>query len=111
MAKYLAAVDAALDSATPAFAEKPPVFTHRWSLLEEAGVAILVGQKEAIGLIGLTWDETFAAKYPKIIDDEPKATAIGVFRHGDADFRYAPRVFTPVLDGWHRIRVSGYSFA
>ncbi|MEA3207967.1 MAG: hypothetical protein QOE70_1024 [Chthoniobacter sp.] len=110
MAKYLAAVDAALDAATPAFAEKPPVFTYRWSLLDEAGIAILVGQKEAIGLIGLTRDETFAAKYPKIIDEEPKATAIGVFRHGDADFRYATRVFTPVLDGWHRIRVSGYSF-
>lgn len=111
MAKYLGAVDAALDAATPAFLKKPPTFTYRWYPWTEPWVAQLTNQKEAIPLIGLLRDETFIPAYPNVYDDEPKATAIGVFRHGDADFRYLVRPFTPVLDGFHKIRFCGYSFA
>lgn len=113
MERYLAAVDAALDAATPAFAEKPPVFSYHWTpwLEGSSKFAILVGSKEGIGLIGMERDPTFEAKYPNIIDEEPKATAVGVFRHGDADFRYSMRHIVPVVDGPHRIRVSGYSIA
>jgi hypothetical protein len=110
MAKYLGAVDAALDAATPVFLEKPPVFTYRWSPWTEPWVAQLTKQQEAIPLIGLLRDETFIGAYPNVYDDEPKATAIGVFRHGDADFRYLLRPFTPVLEGFHKIRFCGYSF-
>ena len=110
LAKYLAAVDAALDAATPAFAEKPPVFSYRWHPWEVTVIGTLTEQKEAIGLIGMTRDETFTAKGSRIMDEEPKATAIGLFRIGDDSARYRVTPFTPVLDGWHRLRVSGYSF-
>jgi hypothetical protein len=71
----------------------------------------LVNQKEAIPLIGLTRDETFIPIGLAVVDDEPKSTAIAVFRHGDADFRYNTNRFTPKFDGYYRIRTSGYSVA
>jgi len=111
---YLAAVDAALDAATPEFVEQPPVFKYHWIPWDPERhsnpIAILVKSKEALGLIGLERDETFVAEYPKIIDDDPKATAVGIFRHGDADFQNRVTGFAPTLTGFHRIRVSGYSF-
>ena len=107
---YLAAVDEALQAATPAFLEQPPVSTYHYLPEEDNRMAQLAGQKEAIGLIGLMRDETFVPVYPKIIDDEPKSNAVGVFRHGDADFRYGAGRFHASADGYYRIRVSGYSF-
>lgn len=108
--KHLASVDAALNAATPAFAEKPPEFTFRWYPWHTTVIGTLTGLKEAIGLIGMKRDETFFAKSSTITDDEPKATAIGLLRLGDESARYRVSPFTPVLDGVHRIRVSGYSF-
>lgn len=110
LAKHVAAVDAALNAATPAFVEKPPVFSYRWYPWSTTVIGTLTGFKEAIGLIGMKRDETFFAKSSRITDDEPKATAIGLFRLGDESARYRVSPFTPVLDGVHRIRVSGYSF-
>lgn len=111
LAEHLAAVDAALDAATPAFAEKPPVFTYRWYPWEVSVIRTLTAQKEAIGLVGLTRDETFSVhKVSGIIDDEPKSNAIGLFRIGDASARYRLSPYAPMLNGWHRLRVSGYSF-
>ncbi len=107
---YLTAVDNALLAATPSMIEQPAVATHHWRPQEDNSIALLTGQKEAIGLIGMMRDETFVATYPNIQDDEPKSTAVGVFRHGDADFRYGTGRFTPKLGGFYRIRISGYSF-
>ena len=61
----------------------------------EGSVWLSVNNKEGIGLVGMKRDETFLAEkdppprpaFPHIRDDEPKATAIGLFRHEDADFR------------------------
>jgi len=111
LAKHLAAVDAALNAATPAFVEKPPALTFRWYPWSTTVIGTLTGFKEAIGLIGMKRDETFFAKSSRITDEEPKATAIGLFRLGDESARYRVSPFTPVLDGVHRISVSGYSFA
>ncbi len=111
LAKHIAAADAALNAATPAFVEKPPAFTFRWYPWSTTVIGTLTGFKEAIGLIGMKRDETFFAKSSRIADNEPKATAIGLFRLGDESARYRVSPFTPVLDGVHRIRVSGYSFA
>jgi hypothetical protein len=108
--KHLAAVDAALNAATPAFAEKPPVFTFRWHPWDTTVIGTLTEHKEAIGLIGLKRDETFFAKGSRITDEEPKATAIGLFRLGDESARYRASPYAPVLDGVHRIRLRGYSF-
>lgn len=107
---YLTAVDNALLAATPSMIEQPAVATHHWRPQEDNSVALLTGQKEAIGLVDMMRDETFVATYPNIQDDEPKSTAVGVFRHGDADFRYGTGRFTPKLGGFYRIRISGYSF-
>jgi len=110
LAKHLAAVDSALDAATPAFADKPPVFKYRWYPWALTVIGTLTEHKEAIGLIGMKRDETFLAKNSRINDEDPKATAIGLFRLGDESARYRLSPFTPVLDGVHNIRVSGYSF-
>jgi len=110
LAKHVAAVDAALDAATPDFVERPPVFRYRWYPWSVTVIGTLTEHKEAIGLIGMRRDETFFAERSRIIDEEPKATAIGLFRLGDESARYRLTPFTPVLDGVHRIRVSGYSF-
>jgi len=117
---YLAAVDKALNEATPAFAERPPVFKHRyrpWDNIRhngreaESAVALNVGQKNYVPLLGLERDPTFGAKeYWAIQDDPPHATALGFFRHEDADFRFSLTALAPVLSGPHKLRVSGYSF-
>ena len=85
LAEHLGAVDAALDSATPAFAEKPPVFTYRWYPWQSTVIRMLTQHKEAIGLAGLTRDESFTVEPSGIVDAEPKSNAIGLFRLGDAD--------------------------
>lgn len=107
---YLSAVDSALLAATPATIEQPAVNIYHWRPQEDHSLALLTRQAEAIGLIGLLRDETFVSVHPNIFDDEPKSTAVGVFRHGDADFRYGTGRFSPKVSGLYRIRLSGYSF-
>ncbi len=121
MEAYLAAVDQALNEATPAFVEQPPVFKHRYQPWDnsrhegretEGAVAQSVGDRNFVPLIGLERDPTFeAVKHWLIKDDEPHATALGFFRHEDADFRLSLTNISPVLTGRHKVRVSAYSFA
>jgi len=108
---YLAAVDTALQMATPTLIEQPAVSTYRFAAQEDGNIVRLVNEKSAIPLIGMIRDETFVPVGRDAFDDEPKATAIAVFRHGDADFRYSTSRFMPKFDGYYRIRVSGYSVA
>jgi Protein of unknown function (DUF1592)/Protein of unknown function (DUF1587)/Protein of unknown function (DUF1595)/Protein of unknown function (DUF1588)/Planctomycete cytochrome C len=118
---YLAVVDKALDAALCPLPEKPPVFSHRYRLWDlsrhngkecETWLSMSVGHKTAFGMIGMTLDPTFVNPDPfSIRDDEPKATAVGMFRNEDADFRCSLSNIHPVLTGMHRLRVSGYSFA
>ena len=120
MELYLAAVDKALNDALCPLPEKPPVFKYRfspWQLTRHEGkecegsIGLAVMSKIAIGLIGMKRDETFVAETAhRIRDDEPKATAVGMFRHEDADYRCDMTTIHPVLSGLHRLRVSGYSF-
>lgn len=123
--KYLAAVDAALDLATPAFAERPPLFKFRyspWHNSRHGGrevdlmISVLIEHRCCIGLTGPAgldrdptlrtgpWENRF-----QLFDDEPKSTALGFFRHEDADLSYAFHA-APVVAGWHKLRVRGYSF-
>jgi hypothetical protein len=116
----MVAVDAALNAATPAFAEQPPVFKHRYRLLDnerkkgkesEISVSLSIATKVGIGLIGTTRDENLLADTPYSLKDEaPFSTAVGFFRHEDADYRLSLYHILPVLNGKHRIRVRGYSF-
>lgn len=119
MDKYLAAVDRALDMATPDFVERPPIFKYRyrpWDNHRREGkecnlsFSLSLEQRTCIGLIGL---ERYAALKSdnrlRISDDGGKCTALGFFRHEDADIYWALDAF-PVLSGWHKLRVSGYSF-
>jgi hypothetical protein len=120
MESCLAAVDKALNEATPAFVERPPVFKYRYRPWDnnrhegreaEGAVANVVSQRNFIPLIGLERDPTFeAVKHWFIKDEKPFATALGVFRHEDADFRFSLTAIGPVLAGPHRLRVSAYSF-
>jgi hypothetical protein len=120
MESYLAAVDMALNDALCPLPEKPPVFKYRyspWQLTRhegkecESAIGLAIGEKTAIGMIGMKRDETFVAETAhRIRDDEPKATAVGMFRHEDADYRASMTTIHPVLTGWHKLRVSGYSF-
>ncbi len=120
MEAHLAAVDKALNAALCPLPEAPPVlkFHYRpWDLVIhdgrecEGSVALAVGNKTGIGLIGMKRDETFVADNGHhIIDDEPKATAFGLFRHEDADFRCTMTHIQPYVTGWYKLRVSGYSF-
>jgi hypothetical protein len=125
---YLAAVDKALNAALCPLPEPPPVLKYRyrpWDNLERPGgktcepsVQLAVGNKEGIGLIGMKRDETFVAEhapkpspaFPLIRDEEPKATAVGLFRHEDADYHCTMTRIEPYVTGWYRLRVSGYSF-
>ncbi len=117
---YLAAVDKALNEALCPFPEQPPAFKYRAYLTEnnrrdgkecEGSVGLAVGNKTAIGLVGMKRDETFVADTAHhLTDGEPKANAIGMFRHEDADFRWTMTAIEPVISGWHHLRVSGYSF-
>jgi hypothetical protein len=118
---YLKVVDRALDAALCPLSEIPPVFKHRyrlWALSRKDGkecegwLSMSVGHRTAIGMIGLTQDPTFINPTSHtMLDEEPKATAVGLFRNEDADFRCSLDSIHPVLTGWHRLRVSGYSFA
>lgn len=117
---YLAAVDKALNEATPAFTERPPVFKYRYRPWDnnrhggreaEGSVVLNVSQKNFVPLIGLERDPTFeTVKGWTIKDDAPHSTALGFFRHEDADFRFSLTAIAPVLSGPHKLRVSGYSF-
>ncbi len=119
MDKYLGAVDRALDMATPDFVERPPVFKYRYSPFQNTRregsecnlmIHVSVQQRTCIGLVGLERDPTLKAVDGfKLEDDEPKSTALGFFRHEDADCYWALDAL-PVLSGWHKLRVCGYSF-
>jgi hypothetical protein len=120
MESYLAAVDKALNAALCPLPEAPPVLKYRyrpWELVHHEGkecegsVALAVGNRTGIGLIGMKRDETFVADSGHhITDDEPKATAFGLFRHEDADYRCTMTKIQPYVTGWYKLRVSGYSF-
>ena len=120
MESYLAAVDKALNAALCPLPEAPPVLKYRyrpWDPVHHEGkecegsVALAVGNKTAIGLIGMKRDETFIADSGHhITDDEPHATAFGLFRHEDADYRCTMTKIQPYVTGWYKLRVSGYSF-
>ncbi len=117
---YLAAVDTALNEALCPFPERPPVFKYRFRLTEnirkegrecEGSVGLAIGNKTAIALVGMQRDETFIADTAHhLTDDEPKANAVGLFRHEDADYRWTMTAIQPVISGFHKLRVSGYSF-
>lgn len=117
---YLAAVDKALDMALCPLPEAPPVLKYRyrpWDPVHhegrqcESSVATAVWNRTAIGLVGMERDATFLADTPHHIqDDPPLATAFGLFRHEDADYRCMMTKIQPYVTGWYRLRVSGYSF-
>lgn len=117
---YLAAVDTALNAAICPFPEQPPIFKYRFRLTEnirkdgkecEGSVGLAIGNKTAIALVGMKRDETFVADTAHhLTDDEPTANAIGLFRHEDADYRWTMTAIQPVISGFHKLRVSGYSF-
>ena len=117
---YIAAVDMALNEALCPLPNQPPVFKYRSRLTDnirndgkecEWSVGLAIGDKIAIALIGMQRDKTFIADAPHhLTDEEPKANAIGMFRHEDADYRWTMTAIQPVISGWHRLRVSGYSF-
>ncbi len=120
METYLAAVDFALNEALPAFTEKPETVKYRYRPWDgvrhngkeiEGALANIGGQKNIVPLIGLDRDPTFEVIKYTVKDDEPKATAIGFYRHEDADFRFSLTALSPVVTGLHKLRVSGYSFA
>lgn len=120
MESYLAAVDQALDQALCPFPEQPPVFKYRFNLTDnirkrgkecEGSVGLAIGNKTAIALVGMERDTTFVADTPHhLTDTEPLANAIGLFRHEDADYRWTMTAIQPVVTGFHKLRVSGYSF-
>ncbi|RBP43638.1 cytochrome c [Roseimicrobium gellanilyticum] len=120
MESYLAAVDKALNAALCPTPEAPPTLKYRYKPWEpvhhkgtqcEGSVSQAVRNKTAIGLVGMKRDETFFADTPyHITDEEPKATAVGLFRHEDADYRTTMTKVQPYVTGWYKLRVSGYSF-
>jgi hypothetical protein len=120
MESYIAAVDKALNDALCPFPEQPPVFKYRFNLTDnirkngrecEGSVGLAIGNKTAIALVGMQRDETFEADTPHhLTDTEPLANAIGLFRHEDADYRWTMTAIQPMITGFHRLRVSGYSF-
>ena len=120
MESYLAAVDIALNAALCPLPEAPPVFKYRyrpWDPIHHEGrecegsVALAVSNKTGIGLVGMKRDETFFVDgVVHIRDDEPKATAFGLFRHEDADYRCTMTKIQPYINGFYKLRVSGYSF-
>jgi len=117
---YLAAVDQALNAALCPLPAQPPVFKYRFRPWDnnrhngregEWGFGSRINAGEGFGLIGLKRDPTLVFEKYRFTNDTPVATAIGVFRHEDADHSYKLTAIAPVLTGWHRIRISGYSFA
>jgi len=109
---YLAIVDRALDAALCPLVDKPPVQTTRNTIFEEGCASSVLSRMEAIPLVGMQLDPTWTrSKDGKIVDLPPMANAIGIFRHPDSDHSYTLRNTSAVITGWHRFRVSGYSFA
>jgi len=119
MDTYLAAVDLALDLATPDLVERPAVFKYRYSPWHNTRMGgkecdlmihVMIQHRTCIGLIGMERDPTLkAVDGYKLLDDEPKSTALGFFRHMDGDSNYGLAA-SPMLSGFHKLRVSGYSF-
>lgn len=117
---YLAVVDKALDTALCPLVEKPPTLKYRYRLWDqtrhegkeaEGWVGRSVQERIAFGMIGLKRDETFVAPTPYTIsDEEPKATALGMFRNEDADYRCSLDTIKAFITGWYKLRASGYSF-
>jgi hypothetical protein len=120
MESYLAAVDQALEAALCPFPEQPPVFKYHFNLTDnvrkngkecEGSVGLAIRNKTAIALVGMPRDETFVADSAHhLTDTEPFANAIGLFRHEDADYRWTMTAIQPVVTGFYKLRVSGYSF-
>src|ERR1700759_849763 len=70
-----------------------------------------LGTPPGLGMFGIKRAETFVADTGHhIVDEEPFATAVGLFRHEDADYRVSLTTIAPVLTGWYKLRVRGYSF-
>ncbi len=117
---YLAVVDRALDAALCPLVEQPPTQRYRYRLWDhtrhqgketEGWVGRSVQERIAIGLVGMTQDPTFVAPTSfTVVDDEPTATAIGMFRNEDADYRCSLDTIRPHLTGWYKLRASAYSF-
>ncbi|HSI10662.1 MAG TPA: DUF1592 domain-containing protein [Chthoniobacter sp.] len=117
---YLAAVDKALNAALCPMVEKPPVLKYRyrpWDSIQhdgkecEGSFALAVGNHTAIGMAGMKLVENCVADTGHhIIDPDGQVTAVGLFRHEDADYRTSLTTIAPVLTGWYRLRVSAYSF-
>ncbi len=117
---YLAAVDRALDAALCPLPERPPVQTYRyrpWDLSRKEGkecegwVGLSVQSCIGIGLAGMEQLEHFTAPTSfQVTDGDHRATALGLFRNEDADYRCSLDTIHPVLTGWHKLRVSAYSF-
>ena len=121
MDSYLIAVDRAINEATPAFTERPPVFKYRyrpWDSIHHNGrecesvVVQNIGDRNFAPLIGLERDPTFerVEGRPAILDREPFATALGFYRHDDSDYRFSLSAISPVVSGPHKLRVSAYSY-
>jgi Protein of unknown function (DUF1592)/Protein of unknown function (DUF1588)/Protein of unknown function (DUF1585)/Protein of unknown function (DUF1587)/Protein of unknown function (DUF1595)/Planctomycete cytochrome C len=118
--RYLAAVDQALNAALCPLPEKPKAQKFRyspWKSHRQNGreadlwlhMTLNPEYRTSVGLVGTYLDPTLVpSKGYSIQDDEPKATAVGLFRHQDSDFRMDAN-FAPVLSGPYAMRVSGYS--
>lgn len=118
--RYLAAVDQALNAAICSLPEKPKAQKYRyspWKSFRQNGreadlwlhLTLNPEYRTSVGLVGTELDPTLVpSKDYSIRDDEPKATAVGLFRHQDSDFRMDAN-FAPVLSGPYALRVSGYS--
>jgi hypothetical protein len=118
---YLAVVDRALDAALCPLVDRPPTLRYRyrpWDQTRHEGketegwVGRSVQERIAFGMVGMRRDETFVAPTPyTILDEEPKATALGLFRNEDADYRCSLDTIRPFITGWYKLRASAYSFA
>ncbi len=117
---YLAAVDRALNDALCPLPEAPPVLKYHYRPWDpvmhegrecEGSVGGAIQEKTGIGLIGMKRAENLVAETSfRVRDDEPKATAFGLFRHEDADYHCKMTAIEPYVTGWYKLRVSGYSF-
>lgn len=115
----LAAIDTALDLATPAFAERPVPDIYRYSPWHnvrkngkecEGDAGLALESKTAILLNGMARDTTFSVPSAfQVQDHEPLANAIAFFRLEDADYRIKLTNILPTAPGYYKLRVSGYS--
>ncbi len=116
---YLSVVDKALDAALCPLPEKPEAFKARFRVWDktignrenDGWVGLMLRTKTGIGISGQKLDPSFSStKGDYHVEAGPDATAVGIFRNEDADWGCSFRALRPVLTGWHRLRVSGYSF-